>query len=129
MKHQTRDNLIYLAVGLGLAALFAFDVFYSDSHGRKMWIPSKFAFRATTTLGLLAYFVIREMLRRKATLAQTLASVLFASLLQLGIMIGFRGIIDQLPGLAYSAVAVLEIFFLWQLSVQSAFYLVRVRRP
>lgn len=64
------------------------------------------------------------MLRRKATLAQTLASVLFVTLLQLGILFGFRGIIGQLPGLLFSALAGFEIFFLWQLSVQSAAYLI-----
>jgi hypothetical protein len=106
----------------------AFDAFYPDSQNRKMWMPSKFALRAVYTPSLLAYFVIREMLRRKAAFAQTLASVLFATLLQLGIMFGFRGAIEQLPGLLYSAVAVLEIFFLWQLSVESAFYLVPGRR-
>jgi hypothetical protein len=129
MKQQTRDNLIYLSVGIGLAALVTFDAFYSASHNRKMWMPSKFAFRAVTAPSLLAYFVIREMLRRKATLAQTLASVLFATLLQLGIMFSLREIIDQLPGLLYSAVAVVEMFFVWQLSVQSTFYLFGVRRP
>ena len=124
MKQQTRDNLVYLSVGLALTALVAFDAFYSDSHNRKMWMPSKFAFRAITTPSLLAYFVIREMLRRKATLAQTLVSVSFATLLQLGIMFGLREIIDQLQGLSYSAVAVPEMFLVYKLSMQSTFYLI-----
>ena len=86
-----------MSVGLALAALLAFDAFYSVSHNRKMWMASRFAFRAITTPSLLVYFVIKEMRRRKATLAQSFASVLFATLLQLGIMFAFRQIIEQLP--------------------------------
>jgi hypothetical protein len=56
MKQQTRDNLTYLAVGLGLAALLAFDAFYSDSHNRKMWMPSRFAFNAVAFMGVLVLY-------------------------------------------------------------------------
>lgn len=57
------------------------------------------------------------MRREKATLLQTFAAVLFATLFQLGIMLSFSQIIDQLPGMSYSALAVLEMFVVWQLSV------------
>jgi hypothetical protein len=126
MTPRTRDNLIYLiylALGIGIAAWLAADFFYTDSQARKMWISSRFAVRAVTTPSLLANFVLREMRREKATLLQTLASVLFATLLQLGILFGFRQISDQLPGISYSALAVLEMFFVWQLTVQVARYL------
>lgn len=128
MNEQTRDNLIYLAVGLSFAALLALDAFYSDVHGLRMWMPSRFAFRAVYTPSLLAYFVMKEMRLRKATLFQMLAAVLFAILFQLGILFGFRPIVDQLHGLTYSALALAEMFFLWQLSVQIGFYQGGTRR-
>jgi hypothetical protein len=123
MKSQTRDNLIYLVVGIAISALLAADFFYADSQGEKMWMPSRFAFRAVTTPSLLAYFVFGEMYKQKATVLQTLASLLFATLLQLGILFGFRQMIDQLAGINYSALAVLEMFLVWQLTVQVARYL------
>jgi hypothetical protein len=59
MKPKTRDNLIYLAVGLSIAALVTANAFYADSRGREMWWPSRFTFRAVTTPSLLAYFVVK----------------------------------------------------------------------
>jgi hypothetical protein len=124
MTPKTRDNLTYLAVGIGIATLLAADFFYADSHGRKMWMPSKFAIRAVTTPCLLAYFVVRSMRREGATLLQTLASVLFATLIQLGILFGFRHIIDHLPGISYSALVVMEMFCVWQFAVRVARYMI-----
>ena len=49
-----------------VVALVAADFSYSDSHGTKMWMPSRFAFRAVTSSGLVTYFVVREMRRKKA---------------------------------------------------------------
>ena len=103
MKSKTRDNLIYLGVGLGIAALVCANFFYADSHGLKPWWPSRFAFRVVTTPILLVYFVSKEMRREKATLLQTFASVLFATLVQFGIILSFHEVINQLPGLSYSA--------------------------
>jgi hypothetical protein len=128
MKPKTRDNLIYLAVGLSIAALVTADAFYADSRGRKMWWPSRFAFRTVTTPSLLADFVVKEMRREKARLLQTFAALLLAMLLQLGIMFGFRQIIEQLPGMSYSALAVVELFVVWQLSVRGVFYLTSSHR-
>jgi hypothetical protein len=123
MTSKTRDNLIYVAVGLGIAALVSLDFFYSDSHHRKEWVPSRFAFRAVTTPSLLAYFVVREMLEEKARFFQIVGPVLFATLVQLGIMFSFRQIIDQLPGMTYSALAVMDIFIVWLMTIQVAQYL------
>jgi hypothetical protein len=128
MKPQTRDNLIYLAVGLGIVALGCIDFFYAESHHTKGWMPSRFAFRVVTTPSLLAYFVVREMRRQKATLLQTLGSVLFATLLQLGIMFGSRQIIDQLPGISYSSLAGIEIFIVWQLTVKGVPHVIGTRK-
>jgi hydrogenase-4 membrane subunit HyfE len=128
MNKTTRDNLIYLAVGLSIAAVVVIDFFYAESRGREMWWPSKFAFRAVTTPGLLAYFVAREMRREKATLLQTLASVLFAILMQLGILFSFRQVVEKLPGIGYSALAAFEIFLVFLLSTRGALYFIRGRR-
>jgi len=128
VKPQIRDNLIYLAVGICVVALVAADFFYSDSHGTKMWMPSRFAFRAVTSSGLLTYFVVREMRRKKATIMQILASVLFATLVQLGVLFALPETINQLPGLSYSAIVAVELFFVWQLTVEGVPYLIGRRR-
>lgn len=123
LKQRTRDNLIYLGVGLTIAALVTIDAFYADSHKREMWIPSKFAFRLVSTTVLLEYFVVRETRKVKATIPQVLACVLFASIVNLAIAFGFRQATSQLPGLSFSAWAVLEMFLLVQLLVWVARHL------
>ena len=123
MKPKTRDNLIYLAVGVGVAALAVADSFYADTHHTKGLMPSRFAFRAVTTPSLLAYFVIQEMLREKATFVRIIGAVLFATIVQLGIMFSFRQTIERLPGLTYSTLAVMAIFLVWQLTIRVAQYL------
>jgi hypothetical protein len=116
MKPKTRDNLIYLAVGLGIAALLVADAFYADSHGRKMWMPSRFSFCLAYTAVLLGYFVVRETRRVKAAAVQVVGCVLFAILVHLAIGYGFRQVLEQFSGLSFSACVVLEMFFLVQLS-------------
>jgi hydrogenase-4 membrane subunit HyfE len=120
MNKTTRDNLIYLAVGLSIAAVVVIDFFYAESRGREMWWPSTFAFRAVTTPALLAYFVARELHREKATLLQTLASVLFSILVQLGILFAFHQTVGQLRGISFSALAVIEMFFVLLLTLRVA---------
>ena len=117
MKPRTRDNLIYLAVGLGIAALVVADFVFADSLGRKMWMPSRYAFRLVTTTALLVYFVVRETRRVKATVVQMLACVLFASVVHLAIGFGFRQALGQLSGISFSAWVVFELFLLVQLLV------------
>src|SRR5215510_11217389 len=101
MKPSTRDNLIYLAVGQGLVALIVAD---------------------------LIYFVLKQMRAEKATVTQMLAAAVFAVLLQLGIMLRFREVIDQLPGMSYSALALVEMFFAWLLTVRGTSYLLGPRK-
>jgi hypothetical protein len=120
MKHKTRDDLIYLTVGIGITAVVVADFIYADSHNTKMWMPSRFAFRAVSTPGLLAYFVVREMRRKNATYLQTFASILFATLVQLGVLFGFRQLVDQLPGMSFSALAVIVMFLIMMLTLQFA---------
>jgi hypothetical protein len=115
-------------MGVGVTALVVADFFYSDSHGTEMWLPTRFAFRAVTSSGLLAFFVVREMRRKKATAPQILASVLFAMLVQLGVLFALRDMVNELSGLNYSAIAVLELFFVWQLSVEGVPYLLGTRK-
>jgi hypothetical protein len=123
MKPRTRDNLIYLAVGLGIAALVVVDFFYADSHGQKMWWPSRFAFRAAYTTLLLAYFVAREIRKLKATLGQVLAYILLASFVHLAIVFAFRQAAGELSGITFAALAVFEMFLVFQLLMAVARYL------
>ena len=123
MKQNTRDNLIYLAVGLSIVALIVVDFSYADSHGQKMWWPSRFASRAAYTTVLLAYFVARETRKAKATLAQVLACILFGSIVHLAIVLTFRHAVGELSGLSFSALAVFEMFLVFQLLMVVVRYL------
>ncbi|MGA2001311.1 MAG: hypothetical protein ABSG52_15075 [Terriglobales bacterium] len=123
MKQRTRDNLIYLTVGLSIAALVAADFYYAESHGREMWLPSNFAFRAVATTSLLAYFVGRETRKVKSPLVQVFTCVVLASVVHLGIVFSFRQAVGQLSGLSFSALAGFEMFILVQLAMQVARYL------
>jgi hypothetical protein len=114
MKSKTRDNLIYLTVGLGVAALLVADLIYSESHGREMWMPSRFAIRAFYSTILIGYFVGREAHKAKVKVVHIIGCILLGSILQLTIVFSFRNIIDQLSGISFAALAVLELFVLMQ---------------
>ena len=117
MKQNTRDNLIYLTVGLTIAALVAFDAFYSDSHNRKMWIPSRLAFNAVTFAGVLAYMVVRETRKVKATMVQTAACLLAACCVHSGIVFAFPQIFAKPYSAGLWVFIVLELFLVVRLMV------------
>lgn len=123
MKQDMRDNLIYLGIALSIVALLVADFFYADSHGQKMWWPSRFAFRAVYTTLLLAYFVGREARKLRVPLVQVLACILFASTVHLAVIFGFRQTVEGLPGLSFSALAVCEMFLIFGLSMAVVPYL------
>jgi len=115
MKETTRDNLIYLAVALSIVALIVADFIYADSRGQKMWWPSRLTFRAAYTTVLLAYFVVRKTHKMKATVVQVVSYILLASLVHLAILFTFRHAAVELSGIPFAALAVLEMFFVFQL--------------
>jgi hypothetical protein len=122
MKSGTRDNLIYLGVGLGVAALVVADFFYANSHGQEMWMPSRFAPRAVYTTLLLAYFVVRETRKLKATLVQVLAYILLASFVHIAIVVAFRQAVSELAVIPFSGLATFEMFLVFQLVTEVARY-------
>ena len=113
---KTRDNLIYLGIALIIVAMLVADFAYADNHGTKMWLPSRFGYRATYTTILLAYFVSRETRRLKTTLPQMLACVVLASVVHLVIILNFWQSVNQLSGLSFSGLAVLEMFLIFELT-------------
>jgi hypothetical protein len=123
MKQSTRDNLIYLAVGLSIAALLAADAFYSESHDRKMWMPSRFAFNAVTFMGVLAYMVAREARRATATVAQTVSYTLLACLLHWVVALAFPQIFAKPFYSGLWVFIVLELFLITLLMARAALYL------
>jgi hypothetical protein len=125
MKPSTRDNIIYLTVGLSIAALSAADFFYADSHARKMWVPSRFAFRSVYTTALIWYVVLKGIRQTKQSLVRVLALLLFATLLHLTIVFASRQIIEELPGIAFAALWVLELYFVFYVTEKFALYLTR----
>lgn len=113
MKSTTRDNLIYLAVGLSIAALLVAQSFYAESHhGRVMVDLSKFAFRAVTSTLLVGYFTGREVRKLGAKLAVVVLCAVVAGAVQLAVSFGFRQYVGQLSSISYVALAALEIFFI-----------------
>lgn len=128
MKQQTRDNLIYLAVGLGIAALLAFDAFYSDFHNREMWMPSRFAFNAVAFMGVLAYMVVQETRKAKATIVQTVTCVLVACLLHSATVLVFPQIFAQRFGAGLWVFIVLELFLVVRLMVRVVWYMEKTAR-
>lgn len=125
MQPRTRDNLIYLSVGISIAALVVLDVFYSESHGREAWMPSRFAFRVPIYMALLGYFVARETRKVNATLVQTAICVIVASILHLGVAFAFRGTFSGPRSLGLAILVPLEIFGIVVLMVQVVRYLSR----
>jgi hypothetical protein len=115
MKPKTRDNLIYLAVGLSIAGFVVARFLYAESHGNVIGKLSTFAFRVVTTLLLLAYFVAREVHKMKTTLSEVIICVLVAGLLSLLISFGFRLAVGQLSGILYTGFASLEILLIIKL--------------
>jgi hypothetical protein len=128
MKPRTRDNIIYLAVGLGVAALLVADVFYADSRGREAWFPSKFAFRSAYTTVLIWFVVLKGIRALRQTFVQVLARVLFATLMHLAIFIASRQIIEQLPGIGFSVVCPWEMYFVVLVTDAGVPYFIRTAR-
>jgi hypothetical protein len=112
MKPRKRDNLIYLVVGLGIAALVVEQDFYAESHHGIIIRLSTFAFRAATSTLLLGYFVGRETRKAGATIAVATSCVLLASLLQLTISFGFRHTVGELSSISYVGLASVEFFLI-----------------
>jgi len=125
MQPKTRDNLIYLGVGLCVAGLLTADFFYADSRGREMWMPSRFAFRTVFYTSVLGFFVARETRKVKATLVQVATCVLFAIILHLGVAFAFRQVFSDRFSASLWVLATLELFVITQLTV----YVVRHLQP
>jgi hypothetical protein len=123
MKQETRDNLIYLAVGLSMAALLAADAFYAVGHDREVWVPSRFAFRIAAYMAILAYFVGREVRKVKATVVQTSICVLLACILHLGLAFSLRHLFSGPFSLEIWGLAVAESFIFTQAAVRAVRYL------
>lgn len=129
MEEKTRDNLIYLAVGLSIAGLLAVDAFYSASRDHKMWMPSRFALRTVAYMVVLAYFVAQETLKVRATIVQTVLCVLVACIMHLGIVILFRQAFSNPFNLGLWVLITLELFLVSRLMSRAVVYFRRVNDP
>ena len=112
MKPKTRDNLIYLAVGLSIVAFVAEQVFYSESHGRAVAKLSTFAFRAAGSMLVAGYFVGRAVRNLHVAPYRVILCVIAVSVLQLAMSFGFQQYIGQLSSMSYVTVAAIETFLL-----------------
>jgi hypothetical protein len=117
-----------VSVGLGLAALLAFDAFYSDSHGSKMCIPSRFAFNAVAFMGVLVYMVVRKTRELRATIGETGACVLGACLLHSGFAGTFPRVFSERPGSGLWIFIILELLIVVRVTVAVIRYIHKVHR-
>jgi hypothetical protein len=123
MKANTRDNLIYLAVGVTIAGLVVGLDFYAESHGKPSLRLSKFTVRAVGSLLLVGYFALREARRRvNATLAEMVMCALAGGVLNLAVIFGFRQTVGQISGIQYMAFASLETFLIVELVTRVVLY-------
>lgn len=120
MTVKTRDNLIYVGVGILVAGTAAAYFFYTDSHGRRMWVPSRFASRSVYTTLLFWYVIIRTTRQARFSFYQILASVLFATFLHLTIFFSCRQILDQLPTIVFWPFWVIELYLVTYVTEKSA---------
>lgn len=117
MKPKTRDNLIYLAVGVSIAALVVAQDFYAEGHhGRVIVDLSRFAVRAAGSTLIVGYYVGLAVRNMNATLAKVILCVVVAGALQLAISFGFRQYVGQLPTMFYVGLAALEMFLVVELT-------------
>jgi hypothetical protein len=120
---KTRDNIIYLAVGISIAALVVVQDFYAESHnGRVIVNLSRFAVRAAGSTLLVGYFVAREVRGVSATLAEMVLCVVVAGLLQLAISFTFHQSVGQLSSLPYVSWMTLQTFLIVKLMTRAIFY-------
>lgn len=114
MKRLTRDNLIYLAIGIGIASFLVWQDFYAENHhGRGIIHISKFEFRTISSLFIVGYYLALQLRKLKATITEILGCLLVSSLLLLAVAFEFRDYMTNLPGIAYVGVVVLEAFFIF----------------
>ncbi len=117
MKQGTRDNLIYLAVGLTVGGLVVLDFFYADSHGREMWWPSNFEAHLVGYMLVLGYFIATEARKAGATVAQIVIFEVAGSVLYAGVAFGFRRTYAGPLSLPLFGLAVLEYFAMVRLVI------------
>jgi hypothetical protein len=115
MRLKTRDNLIYLTVGICIAALVIAQVFYADTHGHNFVNISNFEFRVASALLFVGYFMFRAARTLRANSSELCLSVTAACLLIVLAGFVFRQSVEQLPGLLYSGLAALETVLIIEL--------------
>src|SRR5262249_34701327 len=114
MKTATRDNVIYVATGLGLVALLIVDLVHFDRRGEKAWLPSLSTLRIAAT-GLVAAGLIVDTLRKHRVAArEILASVSFAICLHIVLTLPFRELIGGMSLATFSLCGVFETVALAQ---------------
>lgn len=124
MNHTTRDNLIYLAVGLGIVGILVADFTYFDRRGQQAWFPSVFSFRAVVLTILVAYFVNSDIVRRgKGEQARALICALLAALIQIGVAFSFRQFVSGLSAMSFVFYGTLDVFVIYELTLQAAQFL------
>jgi drug/metabolite transporter (DMT)-like permease len=110
MNKETKDNLLYLSIGLGVAALILAPLLLAIIQNREIPdFPLKPVFLVGSTLILVAY-VIQDCVRRQVTLRQVLPILLCVVLFHL-VAFGFiLHTLERVPLLLLSAGVFIEAY-------------------
>lgn len=122
MKTTTRDNLIYLTVGVGIAAVVAARVFYAERHGLVVGHLPTFPFRLVTSTFTVGYFVARQARRLGASATDVVTSVLDAGLIQAAVGFAFHRAIGSLSSISHVILVVLETVLIVNLMIWGVSY-------
>lgn len=106
LKPKTRDNLIYLAVGIVAVVAITVPMFIADSRGREMRVSPNinFWFRVISSPLVVCYFQLREGTRLRVKRIELTGWVLVSIIMYLGVAFGFRDVVNSLSGIAYTAI-------------------------
>jgi hypothetical protein len=116
MKTTTRDNIVYLAVGLGAVAALALDVFYSLKRGHNMWNPSLFEERAITATLVMEGILADGLRKERVPFRQILIWLFFATILHIGFLLLFRQFLGGTLLSSFALWAILEVVAVIQIT-------------
>jgi hypothetical protein len=97
MNNKTRDNLLYLGIALGVAAVILGPLVYAISRGRDIpHFPVKPAWLVISTVVLVAY-VIQNLRRRRFGIRRALPLLLVVALAHVVISLTILDRVTRLP--------------------------------
>jgi hypothetical protein len=118
MTDTTRDNIIYLTVGLTIAILVAGDFVVADHRGTEMWWPTSLQFHAASYWFVLSYFIATETRKITSSVVQIIICEFIGAVLHVGVVLMFHDTLARPLGLRLFAIAIIEFFVIVEIARQ-----------